>query len=150
MPANRSRDEGLVALLGAILALILLGIGIASGELVRHIVQATPAALLAAAAWRWPTYGRWLLGAVFAFWLLIASCIALFLAGLPSPIDGTFNTAERTLTAVLALVAVAGLSLFSGIRRPLRLAPALLAAALALGAQVAALAISLQPSVAHI
>jgi len=149
MIRDLSRPEGLLLAMGVALAVILLGIGLASGEIVRHIVQATPATALTLLAWRWPALARWALAPVFGFWLLIAVCIGLFLAHLPSPLSGTFNPAERTLTGGLALVSLTGFSLFPRIQRPLAWPAGLGVAALGLAAQVAALAISLQPAIAH-
>jgi hypothetical protein len=145
----RSASETALLALGAALAAILLGIGVASGEMIRHIVQATPIGLLTLLALARPAWTRWLLGPIFAFWLLIAICIGLFLAGLPSPIDGTFNPAERSLTLALAVVSLAALAQFPRIRRPWPLWRGAALAAAALTLQIGALALSLLPGIAH-
>jgi hypothetical protein len=145
----RSKPEIAVLALGAALTATVVGIGAASGEMLRHVVQATPAAVLTLVALRRPGWERWLLGPTFAFWLLIAACIGLFLAGLPSPITGTFNPAERALTLTLAVLAVAAFVQFLRIRRPRPMWAGVLFALVALGLQVGALVLSLEAGIAH-
>ncbi len=149
MSRDLSRPEGLLLAMGAALVATLLGIGLASSEVIRHIVQASPVAALTLVAWRWPAVARWALAPAFGFWLFIATCIGLFLAHLPSPVSGTFNPAERTLTAALAVVAVTGFSPFPRIRRPLAWPVGCGVAALGLALQIGGFAISLQPAIAH-
>jgi hypothetical protein len=148
---DRSLAETVLLLLGATLVLALLEIGFASGEMVRHMVQATPvAAMTLVAAWGRPAWTRWLLGPPMAFWLLIAICIGLFLAHLPSPIRGAFNPGERAGTAAMAAIGITGFALFPRIKQPFPLWAGALMALASLALQLGAMVLSVQKAIAHI
>jgi len=147
--APRLPPETAVTLAGAALVLTLVEVGFASGEMIRHAVQASPVVLATLVAWRRPDLGRWALGPIFLFWLLISIGIWMFLLGLPSPLKGTFNLWERVGAAGLGLASLAGVSVYPRVRRLLAWywgAAVLLVFA---GLQFEAFRISTLPAISH-
>ena len=136
-------------LAGAALALAIAAVGPASHEVVRHLIQASPAVLACAIGlWR-PGLLRWALAPIFLFWLLIAVLIWLSLAHIARVVTGTFSPAEIALTVAMAAAALFGLAQFPRRRRRTPVWLGLGVFLLALAIQVGAFAISIQPWVAH-
>jgi hypothetical protein len=146
---RQSRPETLLIIAGATLALALLAVGVASREVVRHVIQAAPLMAFCVMGAREPSLLRWLLAPVFLFWLLICVLIWLFLLHIARIASGTFSPAEIALTLVMGAASIVGLSLFRRARRPLTLLRGLGVAFLALALQVGAFAVSTRPWVAR-
>jgi hypothetical protein len=136
------------ALVGVILAL--LAVGVASGTVVRHVIQVLPAGLALVLVIRRAAWAHYAALPIFAFWLLIMLAIWLFLLGLARITSGRFSPAEIALTLVIGASCLAGLSQVFR-TQPAASLWARSAWAVAFGAlQVAALWASLQPALADI
>ena len=137
-----------LAVTGGALAATLVAIGLASGEMLRHLVQATPVLIASLVAWRWPAWGRWALAPVFGFWLFVSLAIWFFLLGLSSPVSGHFNLAERTLAGALGVLVLMGFALYPRIRGSVGVWSGLAGAAAFAALQVAAFILSTRPEIA--
>ena len=137
-----------VCSLAVILALVV-GVGLASGLVIRHVVQTVPMWLGVVIGFRGSPAVKWLGLPLFIFWLLLMALIWLFLLGLPSPLSGHFSPVEIAMTIVVGAASVAG------IRAALRISPAMsiaAGAALFVGAatlQAICFRVSLLPAIAH-
>jgi hypothetical protein len=132
-----------------VLLLALLAVGVVSGTILRHAVQALPVLAAAIVRGRRVAWSPFAALAVFAFWLVIMSFIWLFLLGLPSPVSGRFSAAEIALTLVIGLACAAGL--VGVLRDPRRTGAwrAALAFVAFAALQVGAMWLSLRPALAE-
>jgi hypothetical protein len=132
-----------------IIAALVLGVGIVSHGILRHVVQTAPL---------WPAVvlglgrrdtAKWFALPGFAFWLLIMVFIWLFLLGWARIVSGTFTPVEITMTIVCGIASIAGIA--SALRQRTATNPAAAAALLALSSvlQYVALRISFLPGIAH-
>lgn len=132
------------------LAVVLVGlllVGVVSGTVWRHVVQAAPVA----AAWlvgvRRPSVARAAAAPLFAFWLGIMVLIWLFLLGVARVVTGHFSVAEVLLTLAIGVASAAGLVVTA--RRGGRIdARDMVAAAMFAALQVGAMWLSLRPGLA--
>jgi hypothetical protein len=137
-----------VCSLAVILALVA-GVGLASGLVIRHVVQTAPMWLGVLIGFRGSPAVKWLALPMFLFWLLLMALIWLFLLGLPSPLSGHFSPTEIAMTIVV------GAASLVGIWAAVRVSPGMsiaAGAALFLGAatlQVICFRVSLLPAIAH-
>ncbi len=137
-----------VCSLAVILALVV-GVGLASGLVIRHVVQTAPMWLGVVIGFRGSAAVKWMALPMFIFWLLLMALIWLFLLGLPSPLSGHFNAIEIAMTIVV------GTASLVGIWAALRVSPGMsiaTGAALFVGAatlQAICFRVSLLPAIAH-
>jgi hypothetical protein len=137
-----------VCSLAVILALVA-GVGLASGLVIRHVVQTAPMWLGVLIGFRGSPAVKWLALPMFLFWLLLMALIWLFLLGLPSTLSGHFSPTEIAMTIVV------GAASLVGIWAAVRVSPGMsiaAGAALFLGAatlQVICFRVSLLPAIAH-
>jgi len=142
--AEKTTAWCLVALIASLLA-----IGLASSLILRHILQALPAAFILAVVmkrWRGATYAAL---AVFLFWLLIMTLIWLFLLGLARILTGTFSPAEITFTITTGIATALGIGAVLRARRNAALGRCLITFLVGAALQVFAMWLSLQPMFAH-
>ena len=138
-----------VSIACVVLAASLIGVGLASGTLLRHLIQIAP--ILAAAAlalWR-SRLGAAAAVPIFVVWIAIPVMIWMFLLHIATFVRGTFTPVEVFLTVVMAASSITG-----GVAAVRSLRGARLAASAALvllfGAlQLEAMRISFRPSFAH-
>jgi hypothetical protein len=131
----------------AIVALFVVGVG--AHEVARHLVQGAPLWFGLIFGMRGSGLAKWAGLAICLFWLAIAVLIGLHVTGQARIVTGDFTPLEIAMTlviggasalgVVLALITRSGIGLIAG------LAVFLAAAAL----QVGAMAVSLQPFLAH-
>jgi hypothetical protein len=144
--AKRTERVSAAALVAVAACLLL--VGMVSGTVLRHVVQAAPALATAVFVTRRFDWSRWAALPVFAFWLFIMALIWLHVLGLAHVVTGRFTAPEIVLTVGIGIACIAGLaaSLKSAgrLRWSLVLAVILLAAAV----QVGALWLSLRPGLA--
>ena len=141
---HSSRSRPLLAVSLAILIIALLGVGVVSRTVVRHIVQAIPpvvALILVAAQSRLAPSAA---APILTFWLGVMINIWLFVLGIARIFSGTFSGIEIVLTIFIALASVLGI--LAIVRWGTRLTPApRLAVATVFGiAQLAAMVASFQ------
>ncbi len=96
------------SLIGLIVSLLL--VGVVSSTLIRHALQAMPAALALVVVVRRQTWASYAALPVFIFWLLIILAIWLFLLGIARIVTGHFTTAEVALTLLIAASSVCGIA----------------------------------------
>lgn len=131
-----------------ILALVL-GVGLVSSGVLRHLVQTIPSWLTVYLGFRRQTLAKWTALPVCIFWLGIMVCIWLFLLGWTRIVTGHFTGIEIAMTII-----VGGVSLFAFIQA-LRIKSAtrwwvsLLIMAATLFLQLAAFRLSLLPGIAN-
>ncbi len=96
------------SLIGLIVSLLL--VGVVSSTLIRHALQAMPAALALVVVVRRQTWASYAALPVFIFWLLIILAIWLFLLGITRIVTGHFTTAEVALTLLIATSSICGIA----------------------------------------
>lgn len=137
-----------VCSLAVILALVI-GVGLASGLVIRHVVQTAPMWLGVVVGFRRLPAVKWMALPMLLFWLLLMALIWLFLLGLPSPLSGHFSPIEIAMTIVVGAASLVGiwaaLRVSSG--RSIAARTALFVGAATL--QVICFRVSLLPEIAH-
>ena len=133
----------------AIIAALVLGVGIVSHGILRHIVQTAPFWPAVALGLRRGEAAKWCALPGFVFWLVLMVLIWLFLLGWAHVVRGTFTPVEIAMTIVCAVASIAGIVF--ALRQRTATSPILAAALLALFAllQFAAFRISALPGIAH-
>ena len=133
----------------AIIVALVGGVGLATGLVLRHVVQTAPLWIgLALGIGRSRAVG-WFTAPIFAFWMVLMMVIWLYLAGWSTLISGQFSPFESAMTMVVGAACAIGLSLdvrsFAGVRATT--AAGLFAFAAA--AQGVCFRLSMLPGIAH-
>ena len=133
----------------AIVLALVLGVGIVSQGILRHLVQTAPFWPAIILGFRRSGLAKWCALPAFLFWLLVMICIWLFLLGWARIVSGTFTPVEIAMTIVCGLASVVGIG--STLRQRAATKPLTAAALLTLFAllQIAAFRISLLPGISH-
>ena len=141
-------DNRVLLACGLAVIAALLVVGVASREIVRHLLQTAPVWIAVVLAWRGSRLVRWAAVPVFAFWLFIMTLIWLFLLGIARIANGHYSPTEIAMTLVVGFACLVGLgvSLQSSARTSWPAALGVLAVTATL--QVAAMAVSLRPPIA--
>lgn len=143
MPSNdRAVLLGLVGLTAALLL-----VGVASGTVVRHVVQVLPAVAAGALLVRRPPLGATAAIPIFAFWTFIPVMIWLFLLGLSRIATGNYTLAEILLTVVMVVCSMVGIVKSLPLSRLLALGPRALTLVVFAILQVAAMWLSFSRSI---
>jgi hypothetical protein len=106
-PGTPRAWPSLIGLAGLIAAL--LAVGVASGTMVRHVVQVTPAVVALGLVWRGAAISRAATLPILTFWLGLMVMIWLFLLDVVRLISGRFTTTEIILTVAIGAACVVGL-----------------------------------------
>ena len=132
----------------AIIAALVLGVGLATGLVLRHVVQTLPLAIGAALGTRFRPVS-WFALPCFAFWLGLMAEIWLSLLGIAHLVNGHFTAFEIAMTVVVASAALVGI--VSALRLPRTLPIGTAAGLFVLGAalQWTCFRISMLPGIAH-
>ena len=144
MKAEPSLEVRQTAVCLIVVAVALVVVGVVSGTLGRHIVQAVPVVIVVGLVLRWPAAGAWAAVGVFLVWLAVMAAIWAYLLGLSDIASGTYTNFEVFLTIAIAGCSAHGVQ--RGVQAGRRLKLWRVAAMLAsgLGAQAAAVALSLE------
>jgi hypothetical protein len=94
----------------AIMAALVLGVGLASGLVLRHIVQTLPLCVIIAVGVRRPRTAGWFALPCFLFWLALMIAIWLYLLDLARLVTGHFTPLETAMTVVVGVAATAGIT----------------------------------------
>jgi len=144
---NRGRRIALCCL--AIIVALVGGVGLATGLVIRHVVQTAPLWIGLALGLRRSRGVGWFTAPIFAFWMALMTVIWLYLAGWSTLISGHFSAFERAMTLAVGAACAIGLWLdarsFAGV-------PATTAAALfvvAAAAQSLCFRLSMLPGIAR-
>lgn len=138
------RDERIVATYLAIVATLLLIVGIVSGTFLRHAVQIAPVVAACGLVLRSPVVGAFFAIGVSAFWMGIMTLIWLYLLGWADVATGNYTHTEVILT--FAIFAFAG-GIFPNcvnIGQPLSMLRRVLTILLGIGLQFAVMVLSFQ------
>ncbi len=137
----------LIGILAAVAITALIVVGIASGEIVRHVIQTLPFWPAVVLGLRGSPAARWAGLPVFVFWLAIMTLIWLFLLGIANIANGAYGPVEIAMTAIVGIASIVGIVACILARGDTR---AFVAAALFIligAAQVGIMAVSLKPPV---
>jgi hypothetical protein len=133
----------------AIIAALVGGVGLATGLVIRHVVQTAPLWIGLALGIGGSRAVGWFTAPIFAFWMVLMMVIWLYLAGWSTLISGHFSAFETVMTLVVGAACAIGLWLdvrsFVGV-------PATTAAGLfviAAAAQWLCFRFSMLPGIAH-
>jgi len=135
----------------AIIAALVLVVGVVSHGVLRHIVQTSPLWIAIVLSARRSALAKWAALPCFVWWLLLMAAIWLYLLGWAQIlfIGGTFSPVEIAMTVLVAMASLAGIivSLRTGSSAPpFRIITTVL---LVTVLQVGAIWLSFLPSIAH-
>lgn len=98
----------------AIIVALVGGVGLATGLVIRHIVQTAPLLIGLGLGLQGSRATGWFTAPLFAFWMLLMAVIWLYLAGWATVITGHFSPFEVVMTVVVA--AACGVGLWHDVR----------------------------------
>jgi hypothetical protein len=132
-----------------IIAALVGGVGLASGLVLRHVVQTLPLWISAGLGARRSRAAGWFALPCFAFWLVLMVVIWLYLLGIARLVSGHFTPIEIVMTLVVGTAALGGIR--SAVRFWRTLPVGIAASLFALGAvlQWLCFRVSLLPGIAH-
>jgi hypothetical protein len=102
-----------------IIAALVLGVGLASNLVVRHLVQTVPLWAGGILGFRRSRVTGWIALPCFLFWLLLMGIIWSYLLGWTHFISGHFSPVEIAVTILVAIAAVTGIVSFVRFRSAL-------------------------------
>ena len=151
MNATKPRDtSSLIAVccLGIILALVL-GVGLATNLVLRHLVQTAPFWICVVLGFRHSRATYWAGLPLFLFWLILMALIWTYLLGISHVVTGHFSPIEIVMTLIVGASSVIGMG--SLVRSQLSFPPARAAVLFVIMAifQLVCFRLSLLPSIAH-
>jgi hypothetical protein len=133
----------------AIIVALVGGVGLATGLVIRHVLQTAPLWIGLALGIRGSRAVGWFTAPIFAFWMVLMTLIWLYLAGWSTLISGHFSPFETAMTLVVGAACAIGLWLdvrsFTGV--PPTTAAGLFVIAAA--AQWLCFRLSMLPGIAH-
>ena len=133
----------------AIIVSLVLGVGLVSHGVLRHIVQTLPLWFSVIFGFRRSHTAGWFALPSFIFWFVLMVIIWLYLLGIARIITGTFSPIEIAMTIIVATASLIGIAVFFRIRSllsPLRAATLFLVMA---SFQWVCFRVSLFSSIAH-
>ena len=133
----------------AIILALTLGVGLATGLVLRHLVQTLPLWAAVVFGFRRSSVAAWIAAPCFLFWLVLIVVIWAFLLGIAHVINGTFQPIEIAMTIVVALACLAGLLGVARSRSSLSVATKAVLFILMAVLQFACFRISFLPSIAN-
>ena len=137
-----------VCCLAIILALVM-GVGLSSGLVLRHIVQTLPLWMGVVLGTQRSRVAGWVVLPLFLFWLVLMVIIWLYLLGVASLVSGDFTPLEIAMTLVVGAASMVGLA---GAARLLRSLPVSIAVGLfvlSAAVQWECFRLSFLPGIAH-
>jgi hypothetical protein len=105
----RSAPIGVAIASAVIIAALVGGVGLASGLVIRHIVQTLPLVVVAGLGAGRSRATSWLALPCFLFWLVLMVVIWLYLLGVARIVNGHFTPIEIAMTLIVAAGAIAGI-----------------------------------------
>jgi hypothetical protein len=132
-----------------IVAALVLGVGLATNLVLRHVVQTAPLWIGVILGFRHSRAASWAALPLFLVWLVLMALIWLYLLGLSSLVSGHFAPVEIVMTIIVGAAAIVGVGGF--IRFKPSLSPIMAGGifVLMLATQFACLQISLLPAIAQ-
>jgi hypothetical protein len=96
----------------AVIGALVLGVGLASNLVLRHVVQTLPLWAGVVLGFRRSRLTGWIALPCFIFWLFLMGVIWCYLLGLSHWISGHFSAAEIAMTIIVGVAAIAGIVAF--------------------------------------
>ena len=126
VPATSNSNEPMLigVCSAAIILALVLGVGLKTGLVIRHIVQTLPSWVAIVMGIRRSRATGWVALPTFVFWLLLMTLIWLFLLGIAHVVSGTFTPIEIAMTIVVGLASLVGIALFARLKSNLSAAAA--------------------------
>ena len=133
----------------AIIVSLVLGVGLVSHGVLRHIVQTLPLWLGVVFGFRRSPSAGWLALPSFLFWFVLMVFIWLFLLKIARIVTGTFTPIEIAMTLIVAAASAIGTATFFRIRSSLSALSAATIFVVMASLQWLCFRLSLLPSIAH-
>ena len=133
----------------AIIAALVLGVGIGSHLVLRHVVQTLPLWVAVALGLRRSRAAGWAGLPVFLFWLVLMALIWLYLLGMSNILSGHFTPLEIAMTLIVGIASVAGIVTFFRFRSYLSAWGSTSIFVVLAAAQFACFRLSFLPAIAH-
>jgi hypothetical protein len=92
---------------------LLLGVGLASHTILRHVIQTLPCWAVVALGVRRSRVAAWAALPVFLFWLVICGLIWCYLLGISHIVSGHFSPVETAMTIIVGVCAMVGIASFA-------------------------------------
>jgi hypothetical protein len=149
---SKDRPPVATAILACCFAIILalvLGVGLASHLVVRHLVQTLPLWVPIILAFRRSRAVFWVVFPLFLFWLFLMAVIWSFLLGLTHFLSGTFSTIEIAMTIIVGLASLIGIVSFARSRSGLSALSAAGLFVVMAAVQFVCFRLSFLPAIAH-
>ena len=132
-----------------IMAALVLGVGLATHLVLRHIIQTAPLWVSVIPGFRHSRAAAWAALSLFLVWLFLMMLIWLYLLGISNFLSGHFSPVEIVMTIIVGVAAIIGISgciRFKSSLSPIKAAGIFL---LMLAIQLACLRVSFLPAIAH-
>jgi hypothetical protein len=147
--ADHARAKTLADASLIIIGALVLGVGLVSSGVVRHLVQTAPSWLTVYFGLRRCTEAKWSALPSFVFWLLIVIAIWLYLLGIAKIVTGHFTMVEIAMTIIVGIACVFGIVQSLRIRSGTNWISALLISASVTAIQLVVFRLSQIPGVAN-
>jgi hypothetical protein len=151
MNATKPRDTSSIiagCCLGIILALVL-GVGLASNLVLRHLVQTAPLWICVVLGFRHSRATYWVGLPLFLFWLILMALIWAYLLGITRALSGHFSLIEIVMTLVVGASSIIGMGSLIRSKLSFPLARASVLFVIMATLQLVCFRLSLLPSIAH-
>jgi hypothetical protein len=132
-----------------IVAALVLGVGLATNLVLRHVVQTAPLWIGVILGFRHSRAASWAALPLFLVWLVVMALIWLYLLGLSSLVSGHFAPVEIVMTIIVGAASIVGVGGFIRFKPSLSLITAGGIFVLMLAIQFACLRISFLPAIAQ-
>lgn len=96
----------------AIVFALVIGVGLASHLVLRHVVQTFPLWIVVILGLRRSPTVRWTALPIFLFWLVLMSLIWSYLLGISHLINGHFAPIEIVMTILVGVASISGIAAF--------------------------------------
>ncbi|MFL6390041.1 MAG: hypothetical protein ACJ71U_21385 [Terriglobales bacterium] len=132
-----------------IIAALVLGVGLATNLVLRHVVQTIPLWVGVILGFRHSRATAWATMPLFLAWLILMALIWSFLLGISHVLSGHFSPIEIVMTVIVGIAALAGIGSFFRFRSSLSPLTAGLLFVLMAVFQVVCLRVSFLPAIEH-
>ena len=130
-----------------IVAALVLGVGLASNLVLRHVVQTIPLWIGVIVGFRRSPAAGWVALAPFLIWFVLMGLIWTYLLGISHVLSGHFSPVEIAMTVIVGIAALAGIGSFFRFRSSLSPLTAGLLFVLMAVFQVVCLRVSFLPAI---
>jgi hypothetical protein len=147
---SRSTETVVIAICClTIIAALVLGVGLATNLVLRHVVQTIPLWVGVILGFRHSRATAWATMPLFLAWLILMALIWSFLLGISHVLSGHFSPIEIVMTVIVGIAALAGIGSFFRFRSSLSPLTAGLIFVLMTVFQVVCLRVSFLPAIEH-